>query len=95
MKLVLKFGGTSISSPSDIRNVAKTVASLTKNNEIGIFISQEYWHKTFGQQALKLLIKSNSRTFYLANINPNNQRSIKFFEYNSFKPYQYTYRLIE
>ena len=39
MKLVLKFGGTSISSPSDIRNVAKTVASLTKNNEIVVVCS--------------------------------------------------------
>ena len=39
MKLVLKFGGTSISSPSDIRNVAKTVASLAKNNEIVVVCS--------------------------------------------------------
>ena len=39
MKLVLKFGGTSISSPSDIRNVAKTIASLAKNNEIVVVCS--------------------------------------------------------
>ena len=39
MKLVLKFGGTSISSPNDIRNVAKTVASLAKNNEIVVVCS--------------------------------------------------------
>ena len=39
MKLVLKFGGTSLSSPSDIRNVAKTVASLAKNNEIVVVCS--------------------------------------------------------
>ena len=39
MKLVLKYGGTSISSPSDIRNVAKTVASLAKNNEIVVVCS--------------------------------------------------------
>jgi len=36
---VLKFGGTSLSSPSDIRNVAKTIASLTKNNEIVVVCS--------------------------------------------------------
>jgi len=36
---VLKFGGTSLSSPNDIRNVAKTVASLTKNNEIVVVCS--------------------------------------------------------
>ena len=39
MKLVLKYGGTSISSPNDIRNVAKTVASLAKNNEIVVVCS--------------------------------------------------------
>ena len=39
MKLVLKYGGTSLSSPSDIRNVAKNVASLAKNNEIVIVCS--------------------------------------------------------
>ena len=39
MKLVLKFGGTSISSPSDIRSVAKTVAALAKNNEIVVVCS--------------------------------------------------------
>ena len=39
MKLVLKYGGTSLSSPSDIRNVAKTVASLAKNNEIVVVCS--------------------------------------------------------
>ena len=39
MKLVLKFGGTSISSPSDIRNVAKTIALLAKNNEIVVVCS--------------------------------------------------------
>ena len=39
MKLVLKFGGTSLSSPSDIRNVAKTVVSLAKNNEIVVVCS--------------------------------------------------------
>jgi aspartate kinase len=39
LKLVLKFGGTSISSPSDIRNVAKTIALLAKNNEIVVVCS--------------------------------------------------------
>jgi len=39
LKLVLKYGGTSLSSPSDIRNVAKNVASLAKNNEIVVVCS--------------------------------------------------------
>ena len=39
MKLVLKFGGTSLSSPKDIRHVAKTISSLAKNNEIVVVCS--------------------------------------------------------
>jgi len=39
LKLVLKYGGTSLSSPSDIRNVAKNVTSLAKNNEIVVVCS--------------------------------------------------------
>ena len=39
MKLVLKFGGTSLASPKDITNVAKTVASFSKGNEIVVVCS--------------------------------------------------------
>ena len=39
MKLVLKFGGTSLSSPKDIISVAKTVASFSKKNEIVVVCS--------------------------------------------------------
>ena len=39
MKLVLKFGGTSLASPKDITNVAKTVASFSKNNQIVVVCS--------------------------------------------------------
>ncbi len=39
MKLVLKFGGTSISSATDIRNVAKHIQSLSKQNQIVIVCS--------------------------------------------------------
>ena len=34
MKIVLKFGGTSLASPKDIRNVAKTIALFSKDNKI-------------------------------------------------------------
>lgn len=34
MKLVLKYGGTSISSPKDIKEVAKYLNSISKNNQI-------------------------------------------------------------
>ena len=39
MKLVLKFGGTSLASPKDITNVAKTIASFSKGNEIVVVCS--------------------------------------------------------
>ena len=39
MKLVLKFGGTSLASPKDIIGVAKTVASFSKDNEIVVVCS--------------------------------------------------------
>ena len=39
MKLVLKYGGTSISTSKDIQNVAKHIKSLSKNNQLVIVCS--------------------------------------------------------
>jgi len=39
LRLVLKFGGTSLSSPNHIRNVAKIIASFSKDNEIVVVCS--------------------------------------------------------
>ena len=39
MKLVLKYGGTSISSAKDIQNVAKQIQSLSKQNQLVIVCS--------------------------------------------------------
>ncbi|MFB5623029.1 MAG: aspartate kinase, partial [Nitrosarchaeum sp.] len=39
MRLVLKYGGTSISSAKDIQTVAKYVNSLSKHNEVAIVCS--------------------------------------------------------
>ena len=39
MKLVLKFGGTSLASPKDIKDVAKTIASFSKDNQIVVVCS--------------------------------------------------------
>ncbi len=36
---MLKFGGTSLTSPKDIRDVAKSIISFTKNNEIVVVCS--------------------------------------------------------
>jgi len=39
LKIVLKFGGTSLASPKDIRNVAKTITSFSKGNQIVVVCS--------------------------------------------------------
>ena len=36
---MLKFGGTSLATPKDINNVAKTIASFSKDNEIVVVLS--------------------------------------------------------
>ena len=65
---------------------------LTKNNEIGLFVKTGFQKHGYGQQALKLLMAENPRDYYLANINPQNEKSIDFFNRNNFNPYQFTYR---
>lgn len=67
---------------------------LTKQNEIGIHIKKDYRRHGLGKYAMKLLIKKNSRNRYLANINPKNKKSIKFFTKQGFKLIQYTYEMI-
>ena len=64
---------------------------LTFENEVGIFIKNDVQHKGTGSVALQLLIKKNPHLRYLANINPKNKESIKFFKKNNFKLIQYTY----
>ena len=67
---------------------------LTDKNEIGIFMKKELQGKGIGRKALQLLMKLNPRSRYLANVNPHNTNSIKFFKKNGFKLIQYTYELI-
>ena len=66
---------------------------LSKNDEIGIFLKKKYFSKGFANKALELLIQKNPRDRYLANVNPKNIRSIKFFKKNGFKLIQYTFEL--
>lgn len=67
---------------------------LTNQNEIGIFVKKEMHDKGIGKQSLQLLMKYNPKTRYLANVNPKNTKSIKFFKENGFNLIQYTYELI-
>lgn len=66
---------------------------LTKENEIGIFIKKNMQKKGIGFNVLKTLMEKNPRKRYLANINPMNKKSIRFFKNNGFKLIQYTFEL--
>lgn len=66
---------------------------LSKTNEIGIFLKKDFHRKKLGKIALELLIKKNPRPRYLANVNPKNNVSSKFFKNNGFKLIQHTYEL--
>jgi len=68
---------------------------LSKQNEIGIFLKNDIQGKGIGKKALKLLMKHNPRSRYLANINPKNKKSIEFFQKNGFKLIQHTFELID
>ena len=66
---------------------------LSKNVEIGIFLKKEFRAKDIGKKVLEMIIQKNPRKHYLANINPKNKKSIKFFKKNHFKLIQYTFEL--
>ena len=66
---------------------------LSKNNEIGIFLIKKNQSKGIGVNVLKLLMEKNHKARYLANVNPKNKKSIKFFKKNGFKLIQHTYEL--
>jgi len=67
---------------------------LSKNDEIGIFLSKKYQGKSIGNDALIELIQKNPRERYLANVNPKNKKSSIFFKNNNFKLIQHTYEMV-
>ncbi len=67
---------------------------LSKNDEIGIFLSKKYQGKNIGNDALAELIQKNPRERYLANVNPKNKKSSVFFKNNNFKLIQHTYEMM-
>jgi RimJ/RimL family protein N-acetyltransferase len=66
---------------------------LSKQNEIGIFLKKGSDHAGIGTNALKLIMEKNPKRRYLANVNPKNKESIKFFKKNNFSILQHTYEL--
>lgn len=67
---------------------------LTKADEIGISIFYKCRRNGYARIAIGHLREIYYRPRYLANINPNNERSIEFFRKMGAKPLQYTYELI-
>jgi len=66
---------------------------ISKQNEIGLFLTNEFQREHIGTNALNLLIQKNPCDRYLANVSPKNIKSQKFFKKNGFKLVQYTYEL--
>ena len=66
---------------------------LTSQNEIGIFIKKSFQSKQLGNIALRKMIQKNPKKRYLANVNPQNKKSMRFFKNNGFKLIQYTFEL--
>ena len=64
---------------------------LSKINEIGVFILIKHQGQGFGKLAIQMLMEKHPGERFLANINPNNSRSIKFFKSLGFKHIQNTY----
>ena len=61
---------------------------LAKNNDVGVFLKKNIQKKGIGTIALNILIKKNPKKKYYAKINPQNKKSIKFFQKNNFNPIQ-------
>lgn len=65
---------------------------VTYQNEIGIFIEQLYRGDGYASAALYGIITLNPDTKFLANINPENEKSKALFEKFGFTYIQNTYR---
>ena len=66
---------------------------LSSQNEIGIFIKKSFQGKQLENIALRKMIQKNPKKRYLANVNPQNKKSMRFFKNNGFKLIQYTFEL--
>lgn len=66
---------------------------LSKQNEIGLFLKPDIQGKNIGSKALEIFMKKHPKKRFLANINPKNKKSIKFFQKHGFKLIQFTFEL--
>jgi RimJ/RimL family protein N-acetyltransferase len=66
---------------------------LTALGEIGIGILTACRGRGFGPAAIRTLMRKHPRSRFLANINPNNTKSIQMFSEMGFRIIQQTYEL--
>ena len=66
---------------------------ITNLNEIVISIKKEMKSKNIRKEVLRIIMEKNPRERHLANINPSNKKSIRFFKNHGFKLIQHTYEL--
>lgn len=65
---------------------------ITFKNEIGIHIAKGYRGNGLGKAVIDHILEKYPQESFLANINPQNEASIKLFESKKFKHIQNTYR---
>lgn len=65
---------------------------ITYRNEIGIHIAKNYRGIGIGRETIQHIIEKYPKDSFFANINPQNEPSIKLFEAMKFKHIQNTYR---
>ena len=66
---------------------------LSKQDEIGISINNDYEYDQIVKPALKLLMKLNQRKRYLANTSPKDVSAQEFLLKNGFTGLEYVYEL--
>lgn len=78
-----------------IWNYAGPIGSiyLTRQDEIGLFLSKPWKGLGIGAEALRRLQALHPRGRYLANIAPTNPGSAEFFMKQGFRMIQHTYEL--
>ena len=68
---------------------------LSKQDEIGISVNNDYEYDQIAKPALKLLMKLNQRKRYLANTSPKDVKSQEFLLKNGFTGLEYVYEMIK
>lgn len=78
----------------EFRNQKVGSVYLSKQDEVGISMIKEFQGIGIDEKAVRLLMKKNSRSRYLANVAPENYLLQEFFKKLGFKGLQYTYEII-